>query len=94
MAAEFAVVKTVIEITSPIVKGFLDDANKKDKSQIERCVNYLRAAQYAADGLSREFEEIVQKARICDLQKMEQVESLRKRVHEYLELNILRPEML
>jgi hypothetical protein len=85
--------KTAIDIFLPIIKQCLAEAADKNKKQTERCVQYLRAAQTAVGALHKEFEEIVARAEQCDLNNEALVEGLKVRIHNYLNLNIIRPEM-
>jgi hypothetical protein len=91
--AEPFLLKTVVDVTSPLVKRYLDEAADKNKKQTERCVGYLRAAQLVIDGLHKEFEAIVAQAELCDLHDEVQVDQLRNRVYDYLHTNVLRPDL-
>src|SRR5262245_48031140 len=85
--------KTVIDSFLPVIKQFLAEAADKNKKQTERCVGYLRAAQTAVDALHKEFEAIVARAELCDLSNEARLEALRVRLHNYLNLNVIRPEL-
>ena len=93
MAESVFIAKTVVDLASPLVKDLLAEAGAKNKTQTERCVGYLRAAQTVIKALHQEFEEIVAQAELCDVNDPHRLESLRTRLHKYLYLNILRPDL-
>ena len=76
-----------------MIKALLAEAADRNKKQTERCVGYLRAGQMAVDALHKEFEAIVMQAELCDPDNAAQVETLRTRLHAYLNTNVIRPEL-
>ena len=71
--------KTVVELTLPLIKALLAEAADRNKKQTERCVGYLRAGQMAVDALHKEFEAIVMQAELCDPDNAAQVGTPTKR---------------
>ena len=76
-----------------LAQDYIGKAEKLALEDVERCQNYLRAAQVAIIGLETEYDQIIVQAEICELDQPEQVRQLRERIREYLMVDKLRPEL-
>ena len=82
---------SILTLALNLAQQYIHEArNTADKSAV-RCEKLLYAAKEAIQGLYNEPVDIIISAMYCDLSKQEEIDTLMKRIDQYLKLERLRP---
>lgn len=83
-----------LELAAKEIKGLIDKAQDARAAEVDRTVNYLRAAREAVWSLEQECAGILSAAARCDLDDAAAVHQLIQRIEHYLHVDLVRPHLL
>jgi hypothetical protein len=80
-----------LDIAVTLVEEHINRAQEWAEQDVESCRSYLAAVHTAIAGLEAEYDQILEQARNCNLDDLEQIQQLNMRIGNYLDVDRLRP---